>query len=321
MRTVTQDVNEVAKLLSSRYVRTCTLVVHDHPDADALGSAAALERALTAIGKRCTLALPTPVPPKFAPLVGDDRVGRAIVPHRSADVVVVLDCSCPERTSVDLESLGKCLVVVDHHRTDGVVDFGDLRLAQPTTATAVLVHRLIAALGVPLDEFTASALLTAVHDDTAHLRTASVSADTYALCAELAATGGRALNLRRPTVSDLNALAALSDVHLEQGVAWLRVDTQWLPPDTDTWLLTDVLQWTAGALASVVFIVGEHGVHVSARTQAHVDLASVLARFHGGGHADAAGTQYSCAPAAVDGFIDRVLRGVQRAVAERLAPS
>ena len=142
--------------------RDVTLLAHVAPDADALGSALALGIVLARRGAtvRVSFAEPAQPPESLRTL---DALGL-IVPAAEVPAAPELLVMCDTAAVGRLGSLAGRLstaatsVLIDHHGSNP--GFGDVQVLDPTAeATVVLVHRILQALGAPVDEAVALSLI------------------------------------------------------------------------------------------------------------------------------------------------------------------
>jgi bifunctional oligoribonuclease and PAP phosphatase NrnA len=167
-----------------------TLVAHVQPDADALGSALALGLALRQRGVtvRVTFGEPAQTPESLRWL---DVAGLIVPPEQvpaQPELLVALDTASRKRLGclADRVDTARAVLVVDHHSTNH--RFGTHNVVDACAeATAVLVLRLLDALGAPLDEPIARCLYAGLVTDTSCFRRANPT--THAVAARLLSAG------------------------------------------------------------------------------------------------------------------------------------
>ncbi len=181
-----QDV--VAELRGAERFILCT---HEHPDGDALGSLAAMQHALAAIGKDAVSYMTAeefPLPYEYRFLVLD-----RLVTDPPADLedrtVVFLDCGNIDRNPADaLKRPGMHTVNIDHHHDNTC--FGTLNYVVPTaSSTAEIVWSLLDALEVPLTRDIAEALYVGLVTDTGKFMYENTGAAAHRMAAELHEAG------------------------------------------------------------------------------------------------------------------------------------
>lgn len=294
------DIEAICRVFreNARFLVAC----HENPEGDAIGSELALALSLRKMGKTATVLNADPVPGNLAFLPGADTVIYE-ADGAAYDVAVVVDCGSPERTGRVGEALRKCpvLVNIDHHHTNGMT--GDYCLVDPeAAATGMLIHRVLRAMGAPIDLDVATNIYVAILTDTGSFHYANSSPEAFfiagemvekgidpwavaervyetqsanrlrllgrVLCSLETAAGGRvaAITTRR---ADLAACGATKD-HLEGFINYPRS--------------------VAGTEVAVAFREEDDGTYrVSFRSKGRVDVSAVAARFGGGGHRNAAG--------------------------------
>jgi bifunctional oligoribonuclease and PAP phosphatase NrnA len=307
--------------------RDVTLLAHVNPDADALGSALALGIALHRRGVtvRVAFASPERIPETIAPLdVLDLVVAPGEVPA-APEVLVSCDAAEPARLGALADRLGAAgaTVMLDHHSSNP--GFGDVQVLDPAAeATVVLAHRVLVALGAPLDPDVARCLYAGLVTDTRGFRTAGASA--HLLAADLVTAGVDAEALVRPLM-DAHPFAwfatlgrVLQGAVLESDGAGglglvhacvpLEVATRFRVEEVDS--VVDVLRGAQEAeVAAVLKQAGPRRFVVSLRSTGRVDVAAAATRLGGGGHRAAAGCT-------LHGSVDEVLAALRAALA---APS
>jgi bifunctional oligoribonuclease and PAP phosphatase NrnA len=318
---VADPVRTAAALLAE--AQDVTLLAHVQPDADSLGSALALGTALHRRGARVRVAFATPdaVPEALRPLdVHGLVVPASAVPERP-EVVVACDAAEPARLGCLADRLrtATATVMLDHHVSNP--GFGDVQVLDPAAdATVVLAHRVLVALGAPLDVDVARCLYAGLYMDTGGFRRAG--ADALRLAADLVAAGVDADAVVRPIMNShpfdwLAALGAILDAAvLEPDAAGGRglVHTAVLAPEVARFRqeevdsVIDVVSTVVEAeVALVLKQVGERRWSSSMRSLGAVDVAAVAGRLGGGGHRDAAG--FTC-----DGTLEEIREQVRAAL-------
>jgi phosphoesterase RecJ-like protein len=291
-----------------RAARRPLLVGHERPDADVLGSQAALARGLAALGAEPTV-LNADAPPRgyewIEPPGGyrHDRGGRL----PSHDLVVLLDLSEVARTGALATRLAASQaprLVIDHHRLPADerhdLAFHDERAA----ATGVLVARILVDLGAPLCSATARAIALAVVSDTGSFRHDTTDAEALAVASLCVAHGADLGEIHRRT-------AQQRDPRFPQALGLLLARTRYLHGgrtalvDEPRSLGLGGVEGLSGALLDVLRSVGDVDValhlregadgvcRLSARSKPPAEVHGLAVRLGGGGHARAAGATLS----------------------------
>ncbi len=297
-RAVADAVAQAAAVLGR--ARDVTLLAHVDPDADALGSALALGIALHRRGVRVQVAFASPdrAPESLAPL---DALGLLVPPAEvsaAPEVLVSCDAAEPRRLGLLGRLLGTagCTVMLDHHATNP--GFGNVQVLDPRAeATVVLAHRVLVALGAPIDPDVASCLYAGLVTDTRGFRTAGPGA--YRLAADLVEAGADPAGLTR-TLMDSHPFAwftglagALERAVLEpSGLLHTTIPLadvrRYRSEEIDS--VVDVLRTAVEAqVVASVMQVEERRWRVSLRSTGTVNVAAIATALGGGGHAMAAG--------------------------------
>ncbi|HJQ46166.1 MAG TPA: DHH family phosphoesterase [Amycolatopsis sp.] len=301
-----------------------TLLAHVRPDADALGSALALGRALHQRGAtvRVSFATPDETPESLRGLdPGNLIVPADAVPETNA-LIICLDTPVPERLGSLRDRLGKAgaVLVIDHHASN--TRYGTHHIVDDTAeATAILVFRLLDELGAPLDEPIARCLYAGLVTDTSGFRRATPS--THQAAARLLEAGVDPDKLTREVVDDhpfawLPMLAqVLATARLEpdaaQGFGLVHAVVT-LQAAADVRLeevegVVDVVRSTREAeVAAVLKQQGPADWTVSLRAAGKIDVSVAARGLGGGGHRLAAGCT-------VSGTAEEALAAVRAALA------
>ncbi len=163
------------------------LTTHERPDGDAVGSLAAMQQVLAALGKD-SLAfltadeLPLPYEYRFIELDGLVTEPPADVAER---VMVFLDCGNIDRTpAAALEGHGRGILNVDHHHDN--THFGTLNHVDPTAScTAEMVWDLMKGLEVEATKPIAEALYVGLVTDTGRFMYENTGPRAHEMAAEL----------------------------------------------------------------------------------------------------------------------------------------
>jgi phosphoesterase RecJ-like protein len=163
------------------------LTTHERPDGDAIGSLAAMQQVLAALGKDAVAFLP----PNEFPLPYEYRFIRleGLVTEPPPDlcqrVFVFLDCGNIDRTPAhELKHEGGHILNIDHHHDN--TRFGTLNHVDPTAScTAEMVWDLMKALGVQATHPIAEALYVGVVTDTGRFMYENTGPRAHAMAAEL----------------------------------------------------------------------------------------------------------------------------------------
>jgi phosphoesterase RecJ-like protein len=167
------------------------LTTHEKPDGDAVGSLAAMQGVLSALGKDVLALLPAeelPLPYEYRFLQLD-----GLVTEPPGDVcqrvLVFLDCGNIDRTPADsLKRDGGHIVNVDHHHDN--TRFGTINhVDESASCTAEMVWDLMKGLGVELTQPIGEALYVGLVTDTGRFMYENTGPRAHEMAAELLAGG------------------------------------------------------------------------------------------------------------------------------------
>jgi phosphoesterase RecJ-like protein len=301
--------------------QSITIVTHERPDGDAVGSLLGLARALQLAGKAVLPVLRDGMPGRFAFLPGSGEVSRKL--PEAADLLILVDCSEAERSGFPPQGFPRPVDInIDHHPTN--TNFARINLVEPRRAsTTEILHDHMPGWALEIDQGVADCLLTGLITDTIGFRTDSVSPAVLNSAAALMRTGAdlsdlydRALN-RRDLVSMRYWGRGLSKLQQEDGLLWtsLSLDDRRAvgytgPDDAD---LINILTTADDFRIALIFVEQNDGaVKISWRSRHGIDVAGVATAFGGGGHTQAAG-------AMVAGTLEEVQRRVLETTRRHLA--
>lgn len=301
------DFSTAAELL--RAATDVTLLAHVRPDADALGSALALGRALYLRGAavRVSFAVPEQTPESLRGLDAGGLIVPADQVPVSSPLLICLDTPSPTRLGgladriAGTGAAGGSVLVIDHHASNQ--RYGTHHLVDPAAeATVVLVLRLLDELGVALDEPIARCLYAGLVTDTSGFRRATP--DTHQIAARLLQAGVDPDRVGREVIDDhpFTWLPMLSKVlgtarlepeaaqgcglvHVtvtEQDAAMVRME--------ETEAVVDVVRSIRDAEVAAVLKEQAPGEWtVSLRALGKIDVSAAARALGGGGHRLASG--------------------------------
>jgi bifunctional oligoribonuclease and PAP phosphatase NrnA len=167
------------------------VVTHENPDGDALGSLAAMQGILTALGKDSMpfvgeRDLPLPSEYRFLELPG---LITAPPPDIDERTIVFLDCGNLERNPAEaLRHDGMHIVNIDHHHDN--THFGTVNLVDPdASCTAEIVWDLMGGLEVKPTVATAEGLYVGLITDTGRFMYENTTARSHLMAADLIDAG------------------------------------------------------------------------------------------------------------------------------------
>jgi phosphoesterase RecJ-like protein len=278
------------------------LACHVNPDGDTLGSMIALGLAVEQAGKRVTMVSSDGIPQILAFLPETDRV-LTTTDRRDFDLAIVLDAGELSRVGKNQDAVRSAprVMDIDHHVTAGA--FGDVRLLDAgAAATGEIVYDLLLALGAEMTKPIAECLLCALLTDTGSFRFMNVTQRTMELAGEFIARGASpnaiAENVfeNKPFAAQKLLGRALESLQrtADGRVAWARVTkedfAEFGATDEATEGIINSVRAVQGTEVALLFREMPSGkLRVSLRARAPYDVATVAARFGGGGHRLASG--------------------------------
>ena len=300
----TEAMARAAEVLAS--ADEVALACHVNPDTDALGSMLGLANHLRAMGKSvvCSFGNEPFEPPRWlSELPGAD----ALVPPpefpKAPKVLVTCDSASLDRLGALVGRVAKAgeVIWIDHHVSNE--GLGSIQLVDPTaSSTCEMVCRLIDAMGGGMNADSAKCLYAGLVTDTGRFMYEAVKPDALRLAADLREHEFDHSRLAQVLYEDnglgylrlLGTVLGRLNMVEEVGLVWTALSQAELaeagvhPSETDD--LIDVVRTVREAdVAAVIKQQRDGGWKVSTRSRGGHDLATLAARFGGGGHRLAAG--------------------------------
>lgn len=307
-------------------LKNVAVAVHRSPDADAIGSAAALVFSIEAMGGKAVVLSADGVPEAISFLA--EGVTVTDVPPEGAALIAV-DVASPQQLGELIEYKDSFVLMVDHHSKGE--PFADNLVEPHAAAAGEIVYKIVCELmekgKLAPPPRVWDSVFAAISGDTGSFRFGNTTADTHRIAAELLAHGARheyishnlhSVKTKRAVMAERIALtnmtfhregkAVVTAVsHSEMMAASLR--------NEDFSDVSDKMRSVSGALVGVAMRENEPGVwRVSLRANVPVDCASVAVSLGGGGHTQAAGCSITAADA--EGAKAVLLPKIEKAIAE-----
>jgi phosphoesterase RecJ-like protein len=169
------------------------LTTHERPDGDAVGSLAAMQQVLTALGKDAVAFLPAdefPLPYEYR-FIRLDGLATEPPSDLCQRTLVFLDCGNIDRTPADVlkrEDGGATILNIDHHHDN--TRFGTINHVDPhASCTAEMVWDLMHGLGVTATQSIGEALYVGLVTDTGRFMYENTGPRAHEMAAELMAGG------------------------------------------------------------------------------------------------------------------------------------
>ena len=300
--------NQAARTISA--TGNIVLATHVRPDGDALGSLLGFADILEGMGKRVVCYLEEPVSDLYSFLPRRDQVATdlsqvlAFVSECGGDIMgICLDCGDLERLGKNGPELKKIhpFLVIDHHQ--GNNGFGDIAwIESHRSSTGEMIYDLAVEMGAEVSKDAANCLYTAIVTDTGSFQYDSTTDHTFAVAGNLVACGVQPSVISQRLYDNatfgrlqlMQRVLATLESFFDDQVAVIRVSLEIMLATGTT--LEDCegfinLPRSVSGVRVAVFLKESDGrvVSVSLRAKGDCDVATVAARFGGGGHRNAAG--------------------------------
>lgn len=193
-REVTKEIMERIKQANS-----ISIISHERPDGDAIGSLLAMGLAIERLGKDVNMFSPNGLPKIYDFLAGSEKVKKLNVPKFVAsDLCIFLDTANPERIydDFDIKDLKGCIINIDHHVDNRL--YGNLNFIDPSaSATGELVYEVLLEEESLITKEVADALYTAIVTDSGRFSYNSTSPKTHRIVAHLLSKGADNVRINR----------------------------------------------------------------------------------------------------------------------------
>ena len=308
------DLHETAEIF--RNSDNILLLSHAHPDGDTLGSATALARALSAMGKRVKVDCADPIPKDFS-FMFEGLESEEFEP----ELIVAVDVADIKLLGREYEGRyqGRIDLCIDHHGSNTL--YADKVCLEAESASAAeMIFELIGIMNVAITPAIASSLFTGVSTDTGCFRFSNTTVRTFEIAAELAKCGADTYNIiqvffetKTKTYAALERLALDSmrfyfsdkcavicvtqDMYAKSGSSENEVDR-----------LSNLTRQVEGVLVgATVRELKDGNFKASVRTHGDIDASAICKRLGGGGHMGAAGcTLYGTKQQAINSLLKEV---------------
>ncbi len=299
---MTGDGKNVARLVNK--AKSISLVIHERPDGDAVGSAWALYHILSE-QKNVEVVCVSKIDPIFERTLGKLPIQKNI--STDAELIFLLDCSELHRTGLENEiKLARRnhqkIIAVDHHVGRSLGKHVDEYLHDDTaSSTAELLFECINTLRAPISSAVANSLLLGIYTDTGGFRHPNTSPRTLKIVSRLVSCGADIEQLtgqfaQQRTLSKTKLWgAAFSLVKINRlGIATVRIHQSMMiehdATETDVTGLANNLSLLNGAKAALVLVETQQGWRGSLRTRHRgIDLRRLAGYFGGKGTKKATG--------------------------------
>ena len=286
------------------------IIFHRNPDADAVGSAFALQRVLEQLGSSTRCICCDEVPENLQFLMNDVQesvLSDAVLADFAPARIITVDTASLSQMG-DLASLfgERVDLMIDHHKSD--VPYGkESYIREGAAATAEIIFDIVKRLAseerIVIDEKMCIDLYAAISADTGCFRYSNVTPKTHLRAAELVASGIDCADINRRLFENksLERLRAQSAAISNMEVfADGKIAVVTFPyalkaglglDDDDLGALVDIPRSLSGVEVALCIRqpLPEGKFRVSARSNGEYDVGALCRKFDGGGHAKAAG--------------------------------
>jgi len=291
-------INQIINKINDKNVRNIAIVSHTSPDGDSVASSQALMLTLQKLGKKVDIICHNPIPQGYGKLIGENNINKIIIPSRQKfyDLVFLLDCSEYSRTINNVDKMGKCLIVIDHHY--GMRPIGNIYLYEKACSTGAILYKIIRRL-VPITEEIATCLYLTIRSDTGSFKNNNTDVRSHEIAADLLSRGANIQLINEiyetRSMSFLKLLGrVLKSVKYDNKYKYIYVaitveDVQESKSNyEEASMLIDYIRNIEDVDISFLFIEGYNNIRIKARSK-RTDVNEILLNFNGGGHANAAG--------------------------------
>ncbi len=274
---------------------------HVSPDGDAIGSCAALCRAMRSTGKNAWVLLDDEIPGYLRFMDTQYFTDNADCVE-APDICICVDCSEESRfiKRSDKFNTGRFRICIDHHEaSEGLGDY--YYIDEREAAASQIIYKLLVAMDVTIDSKIAESLYVGINTDTGSFQYSNTTAETHRIVSDLLETGIdhsaiavllyhnislRKLRLQSEIIKCMeviaNGKAAVSYVTKEM------LDLCDAEAD-DSEGAVDILRNIEGIELAAFLKEKDGGIKVSMRAKSYGVVNVIAMKFGGGGHAKAAG--------------------------------
>lgn len=278
----------------------------ENPDGDSLGSALALEEALS--DKEVSLYCPVDIPKYMHYFEGWSRVDIEF-PYK-ADAFIIVDTASSTLLSklLDDAAIRNCLysapvLVIDHHETAPDLDFDHEEIIETTSSCSLLLYRIFKDQKIDINAQCAEDLLYGILSDTLGLTSQSTTSEDYRASADLIDLGAKIADMEERRRDYMKKSARILDYkadlikrveyHLDGKLATVLIPFEDIQEYSDEYnpnvLILEELRLVEGVEVAIAIKTYPDG-KLTGKIRTSKPIADQLAGyFGGGGHPYAAG--------------------------------
>ena len=307
--------------------RNILINIHRNPDLDSIGSATALYQALKKMGKKVTLVCPHQIPENFKFLKGADSVKTidfkewADTEVRPYDLFLILDSGSYDivtgHKEIKLPEIKK--IVIDHHKTNNLLDVYIRLIDEKASATAEIIYRLFSDWNFNIDKNIATSLFSGIAGDTVFFKYSKNAKSTFKIALNLLELGADKNKLIDQAFDsfDFNLVKmigeTLTKMKKRDGFVYSIIDNKtyekYGKPKGARELVADFFARSIKGynFGIIAFEVEKNVFSLSFRSKKDTDVSQIAKKLGGGGHKNAAG-------ATIYGNIDQVINKIKEII-------
>ncbi|MDK2872163.1 MAG: bifunctional oligoribonuclease and phosphatase NrnA [bacterium] len=283
-----------------KQAKEISIISHERPDGDAIGSLLAMGLGIERLGKTVKMFTPDGLPRIYSFLSGSERIRRLDMSEfKSSDLCIFLDTANPERIGdgFDLKSISSFIINIDHHIDNKV--YGDINLIDPSaSATGELVYEILQEEEGLITREVADALYTAILTDSGRFSHSSTSPKTHIIVADLLSKGADKTRITRHLYENkpfsllklIGKVLDKAEIAFDGRVIWSSLSERELKDNGFDIVESEgflyFLRMSEGAKIVILFREMIEGkVRVSLRSNDEdINVRLLASRFGGGGH-------------------------------------
>lgn len=278
------------------------VICHVRPDGDALGSGLALVLALKNAGKDAYMLCEEPAPERLKIFPALSEVSTSLPAGVDFDLLISVDCADLTRLGTFAQAFRKFkgnTINIDHHISND--KFAKINYVRDCTATCEIIPEVLKAAGMPIDRDIANLLTMGLLTDSGNFSHQDVSANTFAVAAELRAAGadfagiGYEMFTRQSKNRAMLYVRVLNSMRfcLDDRLVFLTVTQKdFAETDTDksqTEGFVDYPLSIEGVEVSIALMEVKKGQYKASLRSKRISVNAVASEFGGGGHILASG--------------------------------
>lgn len=290
--------------------KTINICQAENPDGDSIGSALALEEILSDQGKVVHLHCPVQIPTYLRYIDGWDRISLEFNPQ--ADMAIIVDTSAKSLMGKTLDDpvvmnffSTHPVIVLDHHAgVEQDLPFtADYIISDTAVATGELIHDIAREENWPISQLAATDLYISIQSDSLGLTTASTTAESFEVCADLIRLGAipadiedarRELMRKSPRILSYKGQLIERIEYFNDGrTAYIHIPFEEIHEYSNeynpTMLVLDEMRLVTGVDVAIGIKTYPDG-KLTGKIRSNIPVSNLLAKTFGGdGHAFAAG--------------------------------